>query len=310
MIHLIKSWIGGAGQGAGASMDVADQLFRPLPSGGLGLRENLHSFMTEMEACLEEALPEEWLLQVRERIIGNSPELTEVKYNWMERELKRYFFMTALVKKLPLYSVDAERVWRELEAFTLNYQQFCEKFAGYYLQVQQAAPLGMQSIEAKSTRGCFELLYGSLFKLEPETQLLIGRFHQIKLDDELLVALQGTSEPAHSELQSENPLTGLTSKVAERDSLCAALGLLETAHEDKSSAIAELTASLRQRYTMARTYHSAENSADRAHCCDESDPVWVQVAYSLSTEQSPYNPLAPAVKPISTSTFETCRTGQ
>lgn len=280
-MNRLKEWLGGSG-----GTEEADQLYRPLAAPGLELRDGLPAYMAELETRLHEALPEEWLLQVRERICSGDPQLSEVKYTWMERELKRHFFLLALLRKPPLYSADLQRVWKEMEAFTRDYEQFCERFAGYYIQPQQAAPPSPSGASARETRGAYELLYGCVFRLQPESQLLLGPFHRCKLNAETLEELQAVAAAP-----------------------CASLGLLETSQEDKAAAIEALRQRLRERCALARQYHEAESGEDRDRCRDESDPAWVLLAYSLETEQSPYDPLAPAARTEPAEAFEASRTG-
>ncbi|WP_339279280.1 hypothetical protein NYE40_02815 [Paenibacillus sp. FSL W8-1187] len=281
MMNRLKEWLGGAG----GAPDEADQRYRPLAASGLELREGLPAYMAELEARLDEAMPEEWLRQVRERILSSDPELSEIKHTWMERELKRHFFLLALLRKPPLYNADLERMWREMEAFSRDYEQFCERYAGYYIQPQQAAPPSPPGAAARQARGAYELLYGCLFQVQPESQLLIGPFHRLKLDAESLEELQASASP------------------------CAALGLLETSQDEKKAAIEALRQRLRERCALARRYHEAESAEDRDRCRDESDPSWVLLAYSLETEQSPYDPLSRAVRPEPAAEFEPGRTG-
>ncbi|ASS68086.1 MULTISPECIES: hypothetical protein [unclassified Paenibacillus] len=249
--------------GDGEKKCEGEPVYRELASAEAGLLPGMPAELAEEERRLEEALPEEWLLQVRETVLRGNPELTEEKYSWMERELKRHFLLIGLLRRVSLYSAEAGLIWRELALFEQEYQQFCERYAGYYMQVQAAVPAPSPSPSADSAeRACFELLYMLLFPVEAENELLLGPFNLHTLSPQLLEELHDRGQP-----------------------LCGELGFAETSHESRAAVAESLTSSLRDRLEAAREC-SAARRLPEPHA---SDPATVLLTRSLAGEGFPFD---------------------
>lgn len=259
MLGKLKNLLGEPTKSGGEKKGEEEAAYRELADSRTGLLPGMPAELAEEERKLEEALPQEWLLQVREAVLRGNPGLTDEKYGWMERELKRHFLLTGLLRRVSLYSAEAGLVWRELALYEQQYQQFCERYAGYHLQVQDAVAAPSPSSSAESAeRACFELLYLLLFPLEPENEQLLGPFHHHKLSPGLLEELEDRRLP-----------------------LCGGLGFVGTSHK---AAIAEcLTASLRDRLEAARD------------CCAglpkprPLDPATALLASSMAGEGFPFD---------------------
>ncbi|MGU3472199.1 hypothetical protein ACLBWT_13765 [Paenibacillus sp. D51F] len=249
--------------GDGEKKYEGEPFYRELASTEAGLLPGMPAELAEEERRLEEALPEEWLLQVRETVLRANPELTDEKYSWMERELKRHFLLIGLLRRISLYSAEAGLIWRELALFEQEYQHFCESYAGYYIQVQTAVAVPSPSPSSDSAeRACFELLYMLLFPVEAENELLLGPFHRHKLSQKLLDELHDRELPQ-----------------------CSALGFVETSHESLTAVAESLTSSLRDRYEAARECSAARRLSE-PHA---SDPATVLLTSSLAGERFPFD---------------------
>ena len=88
--------------------------------------------LREMIRRLERALPEEYSERVKRRIMEKSRVgETEWRNRWFE--LKRFFVLTSILKRVPMYSRDVDSVWHEMLLFTRDYERFSNEFLGTYL---------------------------------------------------------------------------------------------------------------------------------------------------------------------------------
>ncbi|MCR8631608.1 hypothetical protein [Paenibacillus radicis (ex Xue et al. 2023)] len=139
---------------------------------------------------LEQALPEEFILKLRERILRQNPQMSVAEFNWKLLELKRYFLMTALLKDVPMFSQSVDDIWHEMLMFTREYSRFGETFIGTPVHHGphsdgQPDPHG---------RAWFDWVYAQLFVPTPYSTHIWQPFFRHPLDPRLLDELRQGSE--------------------------------------------------------------------------------------------------------------------
>ncbi|WP_309123305.1 hypothetical protein [Paenibacillus sp.] len=161
------------GFGAGA------KALEPYPRGeladGCGLRLTTEALLA-LERRVASAFGATFLEHVRGRVMAAHPTWTDDGYDWALLELRRFFFMSALRKdETPMYSSDADAIWHEMLLFTREYETLCAGIADRTIaHVPHVAP--PSRAEAQRARVEFELLYGTLFRLYPANERLLGAF--------------------------------------------------------------------------------------------------------------------------------------
>lgn len=94
---------------------------------GLGL--HTHTGAERIERNLAQAMDGAYFQAVKERIIRKQL-LTEKEYALYLLELKRYFFLTTIMKSVPMYNEKVDVIWHEMLLFTKSYDAFCTQFMG------------------------------------------------------------------------------------------------------------------------------------------------------------------------------------
>lgn len=159
----------------------------PLPA-RLGVQSDLP--LGPAIARLEQALPDAFMRQLRDRVQRQYPQMTEAEYNWKLLELKRYFLMTAILKEVPMFSSAVDAIWHEMLMFTREYSRFGEAFIGAPIHHGphtdgQPDPGG---------RAWFDWVYAQLFVATPYSSRIWQPFFRHPLDRELLEELKLSSE--------------------------------------------------------------------------------------------------------------------
>ncbi|WP_135554167.1 glycine-rich domain-containing protein [Paenibacillus cymbidii] len=138
---------------------------------------------------LETALSPAFRERLKQRVMSAHPGMSEAEYEWKLVELKRYFLMSAVLRKLPMFSAAVDAVWHEMLMFTLDYQRFCERFSGVFLHhAPHAAPQPMPQ-----ERAWFDWVYIQLFAETPFSSVIWGPFCRHPLAKERLHRLQNGS---------------------------------------------------------------------------------------------------------------------
>lgn len=123
---------------------------------------------------LENALPNDYAHQLRQRVLTEHPDMTEEEWNWRWMEMCRYFLICALFNQMPMFSSKVDDIWHEMLMFTREYQHFCEQFFGYMLH---HSPHG-QSVAQPDQRALFDWTYSQLFLItRPNSRLWNGFFN-------------------------------------------------------------------------------------------------------------------------------------
>lgn len=138
---------------------------------------------------LEMALSPAFRERLKQRVLSAQSGMTDAEYEWKLVELKRYFLMSAVLRKLPMFSPAVDVIWHEMLMFTLDYQRFCERFAGVFLHhAPHAAPQPMPQ-----ERAWFDWVYIQLFAETPFSSVIWGPFCRQPLAKERLLRLQNGS---------------------------------------------------------------------------------------------------------------------
>jgi hypothetical protein len=152
---------------------------------GLGIQDHDGTFREDMEILirhLDDALAEEYVERVKERMIRKHRiSLTEWENRWFE--WKRFLVMTALLKRVPMYSREVDEVWHEMLMFTREYEEFSKKFLKTVLHHAPNAPA--EKFDPHE-RAWFDTIYVLLFKPTPYSHATWGPLLRHPLSPALL----------------------------------------------------------------------------------------------------------------------------
>ncbi|MBW5449316.1 hypothetical protein GE107_25140 [Cohnella sp. CFH 77786] len=239
----------------------------------LGIRPELEGDAHGLVRKLEEALQGPYLPQVRERVKFRHPEIGDAKYGWMEMEMKRFFLLAAVLRHVPMYSDDADLIWHEMLMFTREYQQFCDRFAGFYIHHQPNVRTDEGDAAASESqwedRAAFELVYSALFWVAPENHRLLGLFYRRKMPPALL-----------EEIESGDP-----------DRIRAALRFRNSADPAVAAVQEGILGALQDKSRQARAYHEESRPYERSSFYGGTDPLWTMMAFGMATDLSPFDPV-------------------
>ncbi len=146
---------------------------------GCGLRLDTEA-LRALERRVARAFSATFLEHVRGRVMAANPGWTDDKYEWALLELRRFFLMAAIRRdETPMYSPIADAIWHEMLLFTREYETLCGAIADRTIaHVPHVAP--RSRAEAQRARVEFELLYGTLFRLYPANERLLGVFGRLR----------------------------------------------------------------------------------------------------------------------------------
>ncbi|WP_274363632.1 hypothetical protein [Paenibacillus thermotolerans] len=163
---------------------------------GVGLAVHDSPALLELEERLRKAVQGAgWLEHVKMRVFAKHPRMTDAEYDWLWLELRRFFLMTTVVRYVPMYSPKVDDIWHEMLLFSREYEAFCRSFAGrviHHTPHVNAVPRQ----QAARDRAWFELLYGTMFSVQPNSERVLGRFRlrPIPADDLDWLRMSGTEE--------------------------------------------------------------------------------------------------------------------
>lgn len=136
---------------------------------------------------LEAALGADYAGRIKQRVLDKHPRMSGAEWSWTWLELKRYFLMSALCPKVPMYSGRADAIWHEMLMFTREYEQFCHRFCGDMIH---HAPHGEGSRPVEGERAWFDWLYGELFSFNPASVKVWGTFYRTPMSRRRLQQLE------------------------------------------------------------------------------------------------------------------------
>lgn len=142
----------------------------------LGMQKHSESFQTEMKKLLQhidEAIPDHYLSQVRERVIREY-QISQDDFENRWFEWKRYLAMVSILPNVPMYSREVDVIWHEMLMFTKDYEKFSKKLLGTTLHHQPHGPEEQQLVP--SERGWFDLIFCLLFEPTKYTHYTWGAF--------------------------------------------------------------------------------------------------------------------------------------
>jgi hypothetical protein len=160
--------------------------------GDLGVqpRPQLQEDVQALVQHLEHSFQESYVERVKERVIREYKiSLTE----WENRffEWKRYLVMTAILKKVPMYSHEVDEIWHEMLMFTREYEKFSNRFLGTTLHHEPNVP--GQTV-SESEKSFFDLIYLLLFRPTPYSRHTWGDFFRQPLSKALLDDIKHCSD--------------------------------------------------------------------------------------------------------------------
>ncbi|HEY2491759.1 MAG TPA: hypothetical protein VGI33_02365 [Paenibacillus sp.] len=146
----------------------------------------------DAESRLKAGLPQDFVKQLRGRMLEKYPRMSEAEFDWKFFELKRYFMMTAIMRSVPMYSDSVDDIWHEMLMFTREYQEFGETFIGS--SIHHSPHSSTTSLPNPGERAWFEWIYSQLFTVSPYTGAIWRTFFRHPLDTTRIEELRLMSE--------------------------------------------------------------------------------------------------------------------
>ncbi|MFS0725819.1 hypothetical protein [Paenibacillus sp. 1P07SE] len=148
----------------------------------------------EAAVRLEQSIPADYELRVKERLQQRQPELSDTEWQWRWHEQKRFLLMAALLRRVEMYSAQVDEVWHEMLMFTMEYQKMCERFCGRMIHhaPHSGTPLvagAAQQLVPSAERAWFDWVYGELFGPENPGARLWGGMYRTPMSPGLLELL-------------------------------------------------------------------------------------------------------------------------
>ncbi|WP_066070398.1 hypothetical protein [Neobacillus soli] len=131
---------------------------------------------------LNAALDDDYIQQVKQRFLQENPKRTEDEFEWLLFELKRYFLLSNILKKTPMFSDEVDEIWHDMLLFTQKYQVFSEQFLGKMLHhTPNTSPE-----PAPQERAFFDWIFSQLFQITQFSWKTWGSFFKHPVDPQLL----------------------------------------------------------------------------------------------------------------------------
>jgi hypothetical protein len=131
---------------------------------------------------LETALDPGFIQQVKKRYLKENPKKTEDEFEWCWFELKRYFLLTSLLRKAPMFSEEVDEIWHQMILFTQKYQTFSEQFLGSMLHHTPNTTLKPEAQE----RAFFDWVFSQLFSITEFSWKTWGDFFKHPISNRIL----------------------------------------------------------------------------------------------------------------------------
>jgi hypothetical protein len=153
---------------------------------GLQFADNTKPFAKELAEKLESHFSLSYQVHVYNRMVKETS-FSERKLMQLLFEQKRFLLMASVLRNVPMFSKEVERVWHEMLMFTKDYTQFTESFAGQYLH---HVPYLVAS-DSRDTKFTFDMMYLVFFDVMPFSEELWGsRFYSVPPSSDLLLELE------------------------------------------------------------------------------------------------------------------------
>jgi hypothetical protein len=161
------------------------------------LKENIPDRLGLLEAVpasaimkkLDNALPYEYINQVKLRFLSDHPEISEDEFEWRLFELKRYFVLNSVMKNTPMFSSKVDEIWHEMLMFTKSYELFSEKYLGKMLHHTP----NLEPEPAPQERAFFDWVFSQLFEITEYTWQSWGDFFHYPMDQKSLEEINSLS---------------------------------------------------------------------------------------------------------------------
>ncbi|WNF25051.1 hypothetical protein [Mesobacillus jeotgali] len=139
---------------------------------------------------LENALPYEYINQVKLRFLSDHPQISDDEFEWRLFELKRYFFLNSIMKSTPMFSSKVDEVWHDMLMFTKQYEAFSERYLGKMLHHTP----NLEPEPAPQERAFFDWAFAQLFEITEYTWQAWGDFFHYPMDREVLQKMSSFSD--------------------------------------------------------------------------------------------------------------------
>jgi hypothetical protein len=138
---------------------------------------------------LNAALDDDYIQQVKQRFLQENPKVTEDEFEWRLFELKRYFILTNVLKKAPMFSAEVDEIWHTMILFTQRYQGYSEKFLWKMLHHTP----NTNPEPAPQERAFFDWVFSQLFQITEYSWKTWGSFFKHPLATPLLKEIKEKS---------------------------------------------------------------------------------------------------------------------
>ncbi|MEH7352590.1 hypothetical protein V7150_03325 [Neobacillus drentensis] len=136
---------------------------------------------------LNSALDDDYVQQVKQRFLQENPKRTEDDFEWRLFELKRYFLLSNILKKTPMFSEEVDEIWHDMLLFTQKYQAFSKKFLGEMLHHTP----NTNPEPAPQERAFFDWVFSQLFQITQYSWKSWGSFFKSPVDHQVLKEFKG-----------------------------------------------------------------------------------------------------------------------
>lgn len=131
---------------------------------------------------LNSALTADFMEKVNTEFRLQFPRLTQKRVNEYWRELKRYFLLAAVFKKVEMFNVKIDELWHIMLKHEAEYDEFCEQFIGQkILHIPHTQPT-FKPVE----RTLFDFCYVQMFSVDSIALKVWGKFFKHGKGEEFL----------------------------------------------------------------------------------------------------------------------------
>lgn len=139
---------------------------------------------------LNAALDDDYVQQVKQRFLQENPKRTEDDFEWRLFELKRYYLLSNILKKTPMFSEEVDEIWHDMLLFTQKYQVFSGKFLGEMLHHTP----NTNPEPAPQERAFFDWVFSQLFQITQYSWKSWGSFFKHPVDHQVLKEFKSSSK--------------------------------------------------------------------------------------------------------------------
>ncbi|KAB8137822.1 hypothetical protein F9U64_07760 [Gracilibacillus oryzae] len=161
---------------------IKDELETNIAPGQFVFQANIEG-IDELESKLHRSFTDTYISQIKQKYVDENSENTERHFTWLFYELKRFYFMAAIFKEIPMYNLDIDDIWHKMIMYTRDYQSFCHDFIGDLIHHQPNA--ADDDGKDPDKRALFEFYYSVLFEVDEKTAFWHNPFYRYRLDDQV-----------------------------------------------------------------------------------------------------------------------------